>query len=194
MRIVTIRAEVSNDTAAFFDAAGKEKQVRKELKSAVNDMAKKLKGELYDGVKSSYTIKSGQFRKSDIRLKKATSSRISALLTIEGGPVSARSGYRSRKNSARNAAKIEVKKGSGLKEIKMKSGNLKAFVTGVDTGHTGVNHIDIFQRIGKGRFPIKTIYGPGRAKLSEGVYEELREQKESELSRRLDALAARVMK
>ena len=198
MRIVTIRAEVSNDTAAFFDAAGKEKQVRKELKNAVNDMAKKLKKDIHQKVKEDYTIKAGKFRKSDITLKSARETNLSAKISISGGPISLVGGFRTRSNGLRKAGQAQIKKEGGLKELK-KDRTLKAFIATVTKEQDKdeeekTTYTNLFQRKGKSRYPLKSFHGPGRAKISEVVFRELKEEKENELSERLTALAERLMR
>ncbi len=177
---------------------GAPKKLENGLKQAVNGMAREVKRDIYRGVRQRYTMRGSQFSQKDIRLRAASNAGLTAVLTIEGETPSLRKGFSARKNSGKMAARAQVLRGGGLKELKMKNGSVKAFVTGVQTGHRGVSHYDIFQRdteSGKydGRLPIRTLSGPSRAKLSEKIFQELKEQKETELERRIWALAESVM-
>lgn len=177
---------------------GAPKKLENGLKQAVNGMAREVKRDIYRGVRQRYTMRGSQFSQKDIRLRAASNAGLTAVLTIEGETPSLRNGFSARKNSGKMAARAQVLRGGGFKELKMKNGSVKAFVTGVQTGHRGVSHYDIFQRdteSGKydGRLPIRTLSGPSRAKLSEKIFQELKEKKETELERRIWALAESVM-
>lgn len=177
---------------------GAPKKLENGLKQAVNGMAREIKRDIYRGVRQRYTMRGSQFSQKDIRLRAASNAGLTAVLTIEGETPSLRNGFSARKNSGKMAARAQVLRGGGFKELKMKNGSVKAFVTGVQTGHRGVSHYDIFQRdteSGKydGRLPIRTLSGPSRAKLSEKIFQELKEKKETELERRIWALAESVM-
>lgn len=177
---------------------GAPKKLENGLKQAVNGMAREIKRDIYRGVRQRYTMRGSQFSQKDIRLRAASNAGLTAVLTIEGETPSLRNGFSARKNSGKMAARAQVLRGGGFKELKMKNGSVKAFVTGVQTGHRGVSHYDIFQRdteSGKydGRLPIRTLSGPSRAKLSEKIFQELKEKKETELERRIWVLAESVM-
>jgi len=177
---------------------GAPKKLKNGLKQAVNGMAREVKRDIYQGVRQRYTLRGSQFAQKDIGLGAAAKAGLMAVLTVEGETPSLRKGFSARKNSGKMAARAQVLRGGGLKELKMKNGTIKAFVTGVQTGHKGISHYDIFQRdTGSkkydGRLPIKTLSGPSRAKLSEKVFQELKEKKETELERRIWALAESVM-
>ena len=43
------------------------------------------------------------------------------------------------------------------------------------------------------KLPIKTFQGPGRAKLSEKIFEQLKGKREMELERRIHMMAERIM-
>ncbi len=174
MRVITIYGQAQDDVRKKLEIAPKE--MRKGIKEAVNEIAKESREELYKGARREYTLRAGRFRKSDIRLKKAVVSRLEAMLEISGGPETIKEAYRNRKNGVRKGVQTEIKRGSGLKELKMKDGTLKAFVAGVTTGHTDKIHHDVFQREKESRLPIKTIHGPGRAKISEVLWRELEER------------------
>ncbi len=191
MRIITVHAGVTGDAAERLAAVPKE--TRKGLKDVLNEMAKDSKEELYQEVKRQYTLKRGRFQKGDIRVKKATQSRLEAVLMIEGGPESIKESYRFKMNSIRKGVRVEIKRGSGFKELKKREGDLKAFVTGVTTGHRDKLHVDVFQREGKSRLPIKKISGPGSAKISEVLWRKAELRKEQELKRRIRMMAERIL-
>ena len=169
---------------------GAPKKLKNGLKQAVNGMAREVKRDIYQGVRQRYTLRGSQFAQKDIRLRAAANAGLMAVLTVEGETPSLRKGFSARKNSGKMAARAQVLRGGGLKELKMKNGTIKAFVTGVQTGHKGISHYDIFQRdTGSKKYDGR----PSRAKLSEKVFQELKEKKETELERRIWALAESVM-
>lgn len=190
MRMVTITADVPGRLVDRLDEAPKE--MKKGLKDVLNEMAKESREELYAKSRSRYTLKAGKFRKSDIRIRKATVLRAEAVLTVSGQTESVKS-YRIRRNTIRKGVRAEVIRGSGWKELKMKNGSLKAFVAGVTTGHTGITHTDVFQRVGSARFPIRAIHGPSRAKLADVLFRDMQDEKGNELTRRVRALAERTL-
>lgn len=190
MSMVTITADVPGRLVDRLDESPRE--MKSGLKKILNEMAKQTREEIHTKSRKKYTLKAGEFRKSDVRIRKATVSRLEATLTVSGPTESIKS-YRSRKNTVRKGVRAQVLKGSGWKELKMKNGSLKAFVTGVTTGHTGVTHTDVFQRVGSARFPIKAIHGPSRAKLADVLFRDMQDEKGDELTRRVRALAERTL-
>ena len=190
MRILTIKTQVPNSVFLKLEQAPKE--MRRGLKDAVNEMARQTGEDIRNKVMEDYTLKASLFRKGDVRMNRATNSKLMAKLTIEGGPISLKKGYKTRKNTKHLAVRAKVKKGPGFKELK-KGKSFKAFITRVQTGHEGVYHYDIFQRESSSKLPIKIFQGPGRAKLSEKIFEQLKGKREMELKRRINMMAERIM-
>lgn len=190
MRVVTIQTQVPDSVFLKLEQAPKE--MRRGLKDAVNEMARQTREDIHNEVMEDYTLKASLFRKGDVRMNRATNSKLVAKLAIEGGPIPLTKGYKIRKNTKHLAVRARVKKGPGFKELK-KGKKLKAFITRVQTGHEGIYHYDIFQREGSNKLPIKTFQGPGRAKLSEKIFEQLKGKREMELERRIHMMAERIM-
>lgn len=192
MKIMTIYTEASDNARKNLEKTPNE--MKKGIKDAVNELAKESREDILKMSRQEYTLRRGRFRKSDISLKKAVLTRLEATLSISGETEPINKAYRFRKNSVRKGVRAEIKRGNGLKELKMRDGNLKAFVTGVTTGHADKVHKDVFQRKGKERLPVRTIQGPSRAKIAEVLWrDELQSTKEEELTRRIDALAERTL-
>ena len=192
MRIMTIYAQASDETRKNLDRAPKE--MKAGIKDAVNELAKESREDILKTSRQKYTLRKERFQKSDISLKKAVLTRLEATLSVSGEAEPINKAYRFRKNSVRKGVRAEIKRGNGLKELKMRSGSLKAFVTGVTTGHADKVHKDVFQRKGRERLPIKTIQGPSRAKIAEVLWrDELQSTKGEELTRRINTLAERTL-
>lgn len=149
------------------------KRAKPVLKKAVNEAAKKARKKLHIQAKQRYTIKSGSFPQKELRIKKATVSRLCASIQVSGEPLSLPKSYKTSKNGKRTAAKAAVKKGA-LKPLQ-KNG-LKGFM-----GQMKSNHKGIFQRTSGKRLPIKELMGPSVAKLSEKVYQPLEGEIQSDL-------------
>lgn len=136
------------------------------ISSALNDTARSARMKLSSGVKSRYIVKSGE-SKGNMTIKRATYSRLQATITAQGSPIQIE---KFKVTVPRTGAKFQVLKSSGLKAIVNKYGN-KAFAAGMTRGHPGKVHNGIYQRVEeKGRFPIKSFYGPSSAKMVEKVY------------------------
>ena len=190
MRMVNITADVPGRLADRLDESPRE--MKRGLKKILNEMAKQTREEIHAKSRKRYTLKVGEFRKSDIRVRKATVLRLEATLTVSGPTESIKS-YRNKENTVRKGVRAQVLKGSGWKELKMKDGSLKAFVAGVTKGHEDTVHIDVFQRVRKSRLPIRKINSPGRAKISDVLFRDMQEEEGRELTRRVRALAERTL-
>lgn len=193
MRILTIKTQVSDSVFLKLEQAPKE--MRRGLKDAVNEMARQTGEDIRVDVYQKYALKSGRFKKGNVKLKKATVSKAVAKITISGNPISLKSGYRTRKNGIRKGGQTQVEKTGGFKELK-KGGSLKAFVTTAikkDSDDNERSYTNLFQRKGKERYPIKAFHGPGQAKLAEMVFRDMKAEKEDELKRRIFRLAERIM-
>lgn len=148
------------------------------LKKAINDTAKKLKGDLKIEVKKNYTAKIRGLNKA-ISIKKATNRQLEASVVTKGKPLA----LIQFKNVAGDSVRAQALKKNKLKPITLKgeeeSGkDLKSFVAKMSSGHVG-----IFQRvpgkrmrkhgyktkdgvqITKGREAIKEFYGNSLVKM-----------------------------
>lgn len=153
------------------ESAGKGNSVREVLMTAINETASKMKQELYDETKNKYAIRAGALRKSDLKLKKATKSNLSAELSVTGAAMSIRKGYKTRKNTKRKGAQGQVLAAHPMKEIG-KTG-YKAFLATMKSGYEAV-----FARIPgtkmkkKNAEKIKQIGSMARSKAVEATYRE----------------------
>lgn len=147
------------------------------LKKAVNETAKKTQMKIYKQVKSKYSIKSGSFSQKDLIIKKATVSRLNAMIKISGEPLSLPKAYKTSVNGKRTAAKAAVKKGK-LKPLQR--GDLKGFMAQMKSSHKG-----IFQRISNNRLPIKELMGPSISKIAETSYQPIENELQSDLKEAL---------
>lgn len=173
---VNVQLEHGEIILEMLRGAGKRHQLV--MKKAVNESAKKAKEKIYHQVKKKYTLKSGSFSKQNLELKRATVSNPQAIITVEGKPLSLSAAYRIVKNGKRTPAKAAVKRGA-LKPIQ--KGDLKGFVTQVQSSNIETFHHGIFQRKSKKRFPIKERYGLSVPKASEMVYRGLDSELQSDL-------------
>lgn len=171
------------------DDLGKGDRAREVMQKAINETASWMKERTYEATKEMYTIKANSFRKSDLKLPKASKTRLRAVIEVKGYTLSLRKAYRSRKNTKRKAARALVKNSGAMKELELKSdGNsYKAFLATMASGHEG-----IFQRVpGKkmrsasGREAIKEILAMSRAKAVEKAYMEKVDPDKNELYYRL---------
>lgn len=171
------------------DDLGKGDRAREVMQKAINETASWMKERTYEATKEMYTIKANSFRKSDLKLTKASKTRLRAVIEVKGYTLSLRKAYRSRKNTKRKAARALVKSSGAMKELELKSdGNsYKAFLATMASGHEG-----IFQRVpGKkmrsasGREAIKEILAMSRAKAVEKAYMEKVDPDKNELYYRL---------
>ncbi|MDO4285177.1 MAG: hypothetical protein Q4C60_07545 [Eubacteriales bacterium] len=142
------------------------------IQQALNDTLKTLKNDWHSGVRADYTIRAGSFRKSDIKTKNATRSRLIASATVRGPVLSAYANYKRYKNTVHKAARLQVKRDAAAKALQLGTG-YKAFVATMSNGHTG-----IFQRVPgtqmkkkKNKEKIKEIIAMSAAKAAEKTYE-----------------------
>lgn len=160
---------------------GKGETFRNALKKAINEVATEGKNLLHNETRSAYTIKTAEFKKSDIVKKSATARRMIAILSVKGKTPGVRKAYKTKKNSKKKAAGAMVIRAGSMKELELKVNgkSYKAFVAKMKTGHEG-----IFQRVPgktmkknpvgektKGREAIKEIMAMSKAKAAETVYE-----------------------
>ena len=140
-------------------------QAPKVISRALNDTARTGRVSLTKGVQQRYVAKTGA-TKRNMHIKKATYGSLEAIITAQGKTMGL---SKFKATAPYSGAKAKVLRSSGLKKLVNAQGN-KAFAAGVTTGHPGVVHKGIFQRLGKNRFPIKEPQGPSSAKMVEIVY------------------------
>ena len=171
------------------DEMGKRDRIGEVMMNAINETASWMKDETYKAAKGMYTIKAGSFRKSDLELKKATKTRLRAVIRVTGYTLSLRKAYKSRKNTKRKAAQALVRSSGAMKELELKSGgkSYKAFLATMASGHEG-----IFQRVPgtkmknkPGREAIKEILAMAKSKAAERAYMEKVDPDKNELYSRI---------
>lgn len=76
MRILTIKTQVPDSVFLKLEQAPKE--MRRGLKDAVNEMARQTEEDIRIDVYQRYALKSGRFKKGNVKLQKATVSKPTA--------------------------------------------------------------------------------------------------------------------
>lgn len=196
--MLTVRTDISEDVSELLQTAPK--AVRNNLKKEINRLADETRRDIYKEVKRRYTLKAGRFGLSDIKKETATTSGLTAKLSVEGNPFSLLQNYRTRKNGKRTAVKVEIIKGEGLKPL-ITSDGIKAFIQTVKINDkkSGRKQIytGVFQRFANGkehRTPFNWLHGPGRAKIAEVLFRDMRDEKGQELQEAIMAIAERIMR
>ena len=158
------------------DEMGKGDSVKEVMLKAIRETAAWTKTSIYEETKAKYTIKSNSFRKSDIKVKNASKTHLEAFLTVQGGPLSVRKAYRSRKNGKRKGASILIKNSSSMKELTLNAnGRLyKAFLAEMSSGHQGIfqRDPDKTMKSKPNREAINEIFSLSRSKAAEMAYKE----------------------
>ncbi len=123
------------------DKYGKADAENEVMRKAIKEAAPKIKESLYKETRERYTIKRGQFRKSDIK------QRGYKTLEVSGAPLGVWEGYQSKKNTKKKGAKTMVLKGGAMKELVETAGGrqYKGFLTTVK--NAGSDYTGIFQRM-----------------------------------------------
>lgn len=140
---------------------GMEDKAPKALKEALNKTAKEARKRLAQKAQERYTVKNAGFN-AHAKIQNATLSNLTAVIKVKGRPLTM---PRFHITNPKSGVRAENIKGSGLKRLVDSAGH-KAFIgTGKDSGAKLV-----LQRRGKYRFPLRSFYGPGVAKMLEKVY------------------------
>lgn len=183
--MVQVRIDTTNEinkVMSILKGAGKKPEPV--IKKAVNEAAKNAKRKLRERVKKEYVIKG--FSADDIKINKASVSKLYAELSVSGSPLSLKEYYKVVDNRKRAAAKAAVKRGAA-KALQGKG--LKAFVATMNNGEGKNDHTGVFQRIPgqymrkqeprkykrnpskmtKGKQAIKELMGPAISKLTEKI-------------------------
>lgn len=127
------------------------------LTKAINATAKDARTSLAKKAQESYAVKGGKFNKA-MKLKNATSGRLTATLSATGLAMELKDFKVSPANVPAQDARPDITKGKVLKSSGMKTlqkGNLKAFVAKFRSGH-----VSVVQRRGPARLPLKKLLSP----------------------------------
>lgn len=134
----------------------------KALKNAINATAKQARKELAQEAQKTYVVKTGGFNKA-MTIKNATAGSLEAVIKARGAPLPLKSFKVSPASARTGAARPDVVKAKVLKASGMKAlqkGDIKAFVVRFKSGH-----VDVAQRQGPPRLPIKTLYSNSIPKM-----------------------------
>lgn len=134
----------------------------KALKNAINATAKQARKELAQEAQKTYVVKSGGFNKA-MTIKNATAGSLEAVIKAKGAPMPLKdfkvSPATPRTGAARpSVVKAKVLRASGMKGLQ--KGDIKAFVVKFKS-----SHVDVAQRKGPPRLPIKTLYSNSIPKM-----------------------------
>ena len=158
------------------------------LARAINRAAQKAKTETKREVAAKYFISQGDVLKT-VTLSKASTAKLSAELKSKGGPIALskfkvspnRGVKRTKRGYSPSVYKAGVEKAGGMKPL---SGNPKAFLASMGSGHSGV-----MTRKSARRLPIKQLYGPAVPSMikNDGVLGNIQDAASEMLERRIDA-------
>lgn len=183
-----IRVNVSEEAAGILRTGPKE--VKPEVKKAINELATKTRNRIYQNERKTYVLKTSDYKKSDLKIKRASNSRLEATITSAGESLSLKKHYRTRVNQKRTAAKAMVLRKTGTPKPIEKNKN-KAFLATVTAknkkGETK-KHTGIFVRAGKTRLKIHEKFGPGVGKVTEKVFKPMQEETGNDLQEWVNAL------
>lgn len=148
-------------------------EARKVLKNAVNKTAVSARVKLRQEAQKRYTVKVAGVN-SRIDIEKATIAVPSATLKVKGRTLTM---PRFRTTAPKSGVKAEIVKGSGLKTV-VGPKKIKAFISKTISGNKKGNNskkqtitTQVFQRTGKGRYPLKVLRSVSVPKMIEKVYD-----------------------
>ena len=118
------------------------REMAKAQRSATNKLMRKASVAASKKVREVYVIKARDL-KQFTKIRRASGSRSTATLIITGSPIGL---IHFGPKQVRRGVSVRIKKTSGRKVVK------SAFIEVMPSGHIGV-----FQRVGKGRLPIKEL-------------------------------------
>lgn len=156
------------------DDFGKGNKINEILIKAINETAVWTKDRTHEETRGMYTIKGGSFKKSDLKLKRASKTRLWAVIKVTGYALSLKKAYKYRSNTKVKAARALIKSNGAMKDLELKADgkSYKAFLATMASGHDG-----IFQRVPGKRMKnrpqkeaIKEIMALSRAKAAEMAY------------------------
>lgn len=166
---VTMRVEVdpADLERAMKGLEGVEAKAPRMFRNAVNRAATQTMRQIRKG-RGGYVIKAKAFNAA-VEVKRANAEHMTATIRARDKPHGLGDGdYYKVSASKRHGLQAKVRKGA-LKPLTTSDGR-KAFYAGVQTGHVGVTHWDVFQRKGKERLPIKKLAGPGVSKMVKAIF------------------------
>lgn len=164
---------------------GFEKHLPKVTANAVNRSAQSARSELVRSAREEYEVKAGDVR-GTIRITSATTSEPTAIVVSRGSPVPlARFSVRPKtvNGSRRTPIRVSVKKGSAVSLD-------RGFIYRTGKG------VNVFERVGTPRLPIKKLYGPSVPQMlnNDKVASAVVEKAQEVLEKRLDHEISRVLK
>lgn len=188
--MITMHISVDDETAGMLRTGAK--NMRPDIKKAVNELAVKTRDHIYREERRKYVLKASDYKKSDLKIKKATNGRLEAEIRSEGGVLSLKGHYRVRANGKWTAAKAMVLKRTGTPKKLTKYGNkgFTATVSALSKGGEEKSHTGIFVRQTKKRLHIEEFFGPGAGKITQKVFEPMEEETGTMLKDRVNALIA----
>lgn len=166
---VTIKAEVDSADLkrAMKGLEGVESKAPRMFRNAVNRAATQTMKQLRKG-RGGYVVKAKAFNAA-VEVKRANAEHMTATIKSRDKPHSLSDGdYYKVSASKKHGLRAKVRKGA-FKPLTTSDGR-KAFYAGVQTGHDGVTHWDVFQRKGEERLPIKKLAGPGVSKMVKAIF------------------------
>lgn len=164
-----IRIEVSQADLKFVlnKLNGMETKAPGVFRNAVNRTTTQTMRKIRKG-RQAYVVSPGAFNAA-MDVKRANKTHMVSIITAKDIPHGLKDTKFYKTSSSRKyGVRAKVLKG-GLKELVNRNG-AKAFYAGVETGHMGVTHFDVFQRRGSERLPIKKLSGPGVAKMVKSIF------------------------
>ncbi len=158
------------------------KEAPKALKNALNQTARQARTDLKNQVRKQYTVKAGKVSQA-MRIQKATNTKLDATIFVKGKVLNI-TNYKT--SAPKKGAKAQVKKDGGLKQL-VGPKEITAF-----KGKNGL----IWQRRGKGRYPIKPLKSlsiPKAVGDEKKVYGVVRPEIKRNLKANVDAQVRRIL-
>lgn len=166
------------------------------LARAINRAAQKAKTEAKREVAAKYFISQGNISET-IKISRASTAKLSAELTSKGGPIALskfkvspnRRAKKTKKGYSPSVYEVGVEREGGMKPL---SGNPKAFIATMRSGHVGVmeRKSTVF------RLPIKQLYGPAVPSMikNDEVMEHIQDAASEMLERRISAEVNNILR
>lgn len=191
MRILSIETADAQSLLEYFaeQLAELPRGIETVLHRAINRTLEGSRTDAGREIREEYNVRAGDVAKA-FRLVRASRSTPMGELIARGPASVPLYAYSPRPNRPglprpKGGVSVQVTKGGGRKQIK------STFVARMESGHTGV-----FEREGKGRFPVRELFGPGILHVlqRDDVIDRLEDQMNDRLWNRLEHEADYLLK
>lgn len=187
-RDVNISIDADEMVTQFMKLKNVKNGAVKAVTRGMNKAVAKMKTEAKTPIRDTYTVKKITDVTSSIKVKRATYSNMSADIHSDGRPITLTK-FQYKRNPSPGVKGTPTAFAQVRKD---KSGGYTGgFVTNVSwsskSGASG-SHTGVFKRVGKSRYPIKQLYGPGTTEMlnQDNVKQVISETAETEFIKEFD--------